>query len=239
MAKLILKFKDTTLKEIPIEKSQITIGRDQSNDIVIDNLAISRHHAKIFHYSDAYFFIEDLNSGNGVFVNARRIAKEVLSHNDEILLGKHTLVFIHTDKEPTEQGEKRATSLVEQTVILSPAPGAETPSTLAEHLSGLEGGIAIMSSGDEQERIILRKRLTVGGKSPMADIKLRGMFVGHPAFIISKKPEGFFITHSKGPRMTRVNGAVVDGQRELRDGDIITIGATKMQFYGAWQVWDE
>jgi hypothetical protein len=70
----------------------------------------------------------------------------------------------------------------------------------------------------------------------MADIKLRGLFVGHPAFIISKRPEGFFITHSKGRRMTRVNGAVVEGQQELQDGDIITVGATKMQFYNAKRV---
>jgi pSer/pThr/pTyr-binding forkhead associated (FHA) protein len=239
MAKLILQFKGTTLKEIPIDKSHLSIGRDQSNDIVIDNLAISRHHAKIFHYSDQYFFIEDLNSANGVFVNTHRVTKEVLSHNDEILVGKHTLVFMNPDKEPVEQSEMGAASLVEQTVILGPALGAGTPSALAEQLSGLEGGIAVMSGGNEQERIILSKRLTVGGKSPMADIKLRGMFVGHPAFIISKRPDGFFITHSKGRRMTRVNGAVVDGQRELRDGDIITVGATTMQFYDAWQVWDE
>ena len=60
MAKLILKLKDTVLKEIPIDKPQITIGRDRSNDIVIENLAVSRHHAKIFHHQDQDFFIEDL-----------------------------------------------------------------------------------------------------------------------------------------------------------------------------------
>lgn len=233
MPKLILKLKDTVLKEIPIDKPQITIGRDRSNDIVIENLAVSRHHAKIFHHQDQDFFIEDLKSGNGVFVNKQKITKEVLSHNDEILVGKHTLVFMNADKESGEQEGKKAASLVEQTIVLSPAMGAKMRAALAEQLPGLEGGIAIISGGGEQERILLTKRLTIGGKSPMADIKLRGLFVGHPAFIISKRPEGFFITHSKGRRMTRVNGAVVDGQRELQDGDIITVGATKMQFYNA------
>jgi pSer/pThr/pTyr-binding forkhead associated (FHA) protein len=236
MAKLILKFKDTTLKEIPIEKSPITIGRDRSNDIIIDNLAISRHHAKIFHQQDQRFFIEDLNSGNGVFVNKQKVTKEALRHNDEILVGKHTLVFMNADKAPGEQEGKRVASLVEQTIVLNPAMGAKMRAALAEQRPGVEGGITIMSGRGEQERIVLTKRLTMGGKNPMADIKLRGLFVGHPAFIISKRPEGFFITHSKGRRMTRVNGAVVEGQQELQDGDIITVGATKMQFYNAKRV---
>jgi len=239
MAKLILKLKDTVLKEIPIDKTQITIGRDRSNDIVIENLAVSRHHAKIFHHQDQYFFIEDLKSGNGVFVNKQKVTKEVLSHNDEILVGKHTLVFMSAEKKPVEQKEQRAASLVEQTILLSPDMGAKMRAALAEQPPGLEGSIALMSGGGEQERILLSKRLTVGGKSPMADIKLRGMFVGHPAFIISKRPEGFFITHSKGWRTTRVNGTVIDGQQELRDGDIIIVGATTMQFCSAKRVGGE
>jgi pSer/pThr/pTyr-binding forkhead associated (FHA) protein len=239
MAKLILKLKDTVLKEIPIDKPQITIGRDRSNDIVIENLAVSRHHAKIFHHQDQDFFIEDLKSGNGVFVNKKKVTKEVLSHNDEILVGKHTLVFVNEEKKPVEQKEQRAASLVEQTILLSPDMGAKMRAALAEQPPGLEGSIALMSGGGEQECILLSKRLTVGGKSPMADIKLRGMFVGHPAFIISKRPEGFFITHSKGWRTTRVNGTVIDGQQELRDGDIIIVGATTMQFCSAKRVGGE
>ena len=125
MAKLILKLKDTVLKELPIDKPQITIGRDRSNDIVIENLAVSRHHAKIFHHQDQSFFIEDLKSGNGVFVNKQKITKEVLSHNDEILVGKHTLVFMNEEKKPVEQKEQRAAPLVEQTVLLSPDMGAK------------------------------------------------------------------------------------------------------------------
>jgi pSer/pThr/pTyr-binding forkhead associated (FHA) protein len=48
--------------------------------------------------------------------------------------------------------------------------------------------------------------------------------------MISQKPSGFVITHGGGRRMTRVNGEVVSGQRELQDGDLITIGATKLKF---------
>lgn len=48
MSKVILKFKEAVLKEIPLDKEIITIGRNPGNDIHIDNLAVSGFHAKLF-----------------------------------------------------------------------------------------------------------------------------------------------------------------------------------------------
>ncbi len=67
MAKVLLKFKEAVLKEIPLEKEATTIGRKEENDIVIDNQAVSGHHAKIMQEGGS-FFIEDLSSLNGTFV---------------------------------------------------------------------------------------------------------------------------------------------------------------------------
>ncbi len=47
MIKLILKLKETQLDEFHLEKSMINIGRFQENEIVIDNMAISRRHAQM------------------------------------------------------------------------------------------------------------------------------------------------------------------------------------------------
>jgi hypothetical protein len=139
---------------------------------------------------------------------------------------------------PGKEGVDVSLSLAEETIILNPktqqrllALRAGKIPVVAEKRAELTGSIAISTGGVYRDRIVLTKQTTVGGKSPTADIKLRGVFVGNSAFIISKRPEGFFITHSEGKRMTRVNGEVVAGQRELKDKDIIMVGATKMQFY--------
>ena len=237
MAKLILKFKEATLEEIPINKPAITIGRVDSNDIKIENLAVSREHAKIVQDEDRYI-IEDLNSLNGTFLNEKRVMKGILRNNDEILVGKHTLVFIDEEEKPIEMRKDIDISLAEKTVILDTKKQRELISqavterpTIEEKPPELKGGVSIISRGVGQEDIKLTKRLTIGGKGETADIKLRGFFVGKIAFIISKRPNGFFITHSGGRSMTKVNGVEVEGQRELNDGDVIDIGSTRMQFY--------
>jgi pSer/pThr/pTyr-binding forkhead associated (FHA) protein len=237
MAKLIVKFKDATLQEIPMTKPTVTIGRVNKNDIKIENLAVSRQHAKIVRDGDRYI-IEDLNSLNGTFVNEKKVMKGILRNNDEILVGKHTLIFVDEEEKPIEMRRDIDISLAEKTVILDTKKQRELLSrrmeekpTIAEKPFELEGGISIISGGVDQKDIELTKRLTIGGRGESADIKLKGLFVGKIAFIISKRPNGFFITHSGGRSMTKVNGVAVGGQRELKDGDIIDIGSTRIIFY--------
>lgn len=71
----------------------ISIGREQDNDIVIDDSLASRYHAKIELY-DQVWFIHDLNSRNGVVVNGKRIESHApLSLHDEIRIGTSDFVF--------------------------------------------------------------------------------------------------------------------------------------------------
>ena len=94
MASLILKLKEKVLNEILLNnEAPTTIGRDPSNAIHLDNLSVSRFHAKI--YKQGWpFFIEDLKSTNGVYVNEKKVSwKSPLSNNDIITIGKYTLIF--------------------------------------------------------------------------------------------------------------------------------------------------
>ena len=68
-----------------------SIGRQQG-DIVLQDSTISRMHARIL-MTNGQFYIEDLGSTNGTFVNERRITSSVLSNNDTVRLGNVSLTF--------------------------------------------------------------------------------------------------------------------------------------------------
>jgi pSer/pThr/pTyr-binding forkhead associated (FHA) protein len=104
MAKIILKIKDRTLREIGLHKDAVTtIGRNPSSNIHLENPAVSRSHAKIYREGWQYY-IEDLGSSNGTFLNAERLSwktgqtskvswKAPLTNNDKIIIAKYTLIF--------------------------------------------------------------------------------------------------------------------------------------------------
>ena len=103
MLKIELKFKDKILKHFETDKSEITIGRGTNNDIQIDNLGVSKTHAKINKNPDAYTIV-DLNSTNGTILNDKQIKKAKLAPQDILTIGKHTLAFTSIDevKAPVE-----------------------------------------------------------------------------------------------------------------------------------------
>jgi pSer/pThr/pTyr-binding forkhead associated (FHA) protein len=116
MAKLILSMDGLVLKEIPLSKERTTIGRKPSNDIQIDNLAVSGEHAVIVTImSDS--FLEDLGSTNGTIVNGNPVKKHFLQNNDVIELGKYKLKFL------AEPGVLAAASAAdfEKTMVLRPS----------------------------------------------------------------------------------------------------------------------
>ena len=90
MLTILLKFNDKILKTIESDKKEIVIGRNAENDIVIENLAVSKMHARIVEQDGAYY-IEDLNSTNGTYLNKIKITKKDLKDNDIIIIGKHSL----------------------------------------------------------------------------------------------------------------------------------------------------
>ncbi len=72
----------------PEDNAEITIGRYTTNDITLNSDSVSKHHAKIS-YRNGNFFIEDLNSTNGVFVNGAKVTKSSISSSDKINITKN------------------------------------------------------------------------------------------------------------------------------------------------------
>lgn len=89
---LVLVREGTVLQKYKIHGARMLIGRDADNDIPVASEFISRHHIQISFYRDAYW-VNDLKSTNGTYVNGKRIVKHRLRNKDVIAIGHHRLVF--------------------------------------------------------------------------------------------------------------------------------------------------
>jgi len=91
-ALLIIKSGRKSGATFPLRKKVINMGRDSSNEIVIDDPKSSRQHAKIKLEGDN-FVIYDLASSNGTFVNGEKITSVKLNDGDEIKIGDTVFAF--------------------------------------------------------------------------------------------------------------------------------------------------
>jgi len=76
----------------------LTVGRSPHSDLFLDDVTVSRHHARILHDASG-FLVEDLNSLNGTYVNRKRIERHQLLDGDELQIGKFKLAFLEQEED--------------------------------------------------------------------------------------------------------------------------------------------
>lgn len=84
-------FNDEDVMTVDLDKECHVVGRHEECDIHIDNLGVSRQHAR-FMRSGAFYYVEDLNSANGTFVNGDQVKRHNLNNGDVVGIGKY---FLH------------------------------------------------------------------------------------------------------------------------------------------------
>jgi FHA domain/zinc-ribbon domain len=80
-------------ESFPLSADRMTIGRRPDSDIFLDDVTVSRDHALLVRRSGDYF-LDDLGSLNGTYVNRHRIESHRLEDGDELQVGKFKLAYI-------------------------------------------------------------------------------------------------------------------------------------------------
>lgn len=248
MAKLNFSLDGKLLGEFTLDKERITIGRRPTNDIHIDNLAVSGEHAMILTLGKDSF-LEDLNSTNGTMVNQKLIKKHVLQHNDVIEFGKYQLKFLSdapAQKTPNDGFEKTVLVNKPAAQANTPPQAAEAPQPVAEPApiaaapvpapvvqpvtqvapAPSAAGVAQikMLDGENAGQEVLLNRAMVKLGTPGAQLA-----------VITKRPNGYFISHVEGDKRPLLNGQSIGMQAHmLKHQDKIEVAGVEMEFHFAW-----
>jgi len=81
-------------RRIPLVNSQYIVGRDSDAGLVVSRSSVSRSHARLYIDDDGNWWVEDLNSTNGTFVNEQRIRAQLLSDSDQVRFGDAIYKFL-------------------------------------------------------------------------------------------------------------------------------------------------
>lgn len=101
--KLIMTLDGAIIREYPLNKESLSIGRRHGNDIQLNDMTVSGRHALITTIQNDTF-VEDLGSTNGTLVNGNFINKLLLMHGDIIQVGAHQFTYFseeNVEYEPT------------------------------------------------------------------------------------------------------------------------------------------
>jgi pSer/pThr/pTyr-binding forkhead associated (FHA) protein len=232
MVELTLTFERKPIKSYQLDKPIILIGRDPTCDIQIDNVGISRHHARIEKKNDI-FMLSDLASGNGTFVNGKRITSYNLNNGDEIGLWNYSVVFKAfeqvSDSAPSAAPEKPAAPKIDLDMTIA-IDRNQLEMKQKERGSMIRGYLAFEEKGHGNRFFSLLKSTTFWGKDSFCDFKLSGFFIMPKHAMIVRDESGFrfinFASHSQG----LINNMVKPDYR-LKDGDTIKIGNILYKFF--------
>ena len=233
MAILKLIFNGEVISDIPLNKEILTIGRKADNDIHIDNLSVSGHHAKITTILNDSF-VEDTNSTNGTYVNGSLIQKQPLRNNDVIKVGKHELRYINEEASTGDMFEK--------TMVINPGakgmPENEAGQALDQSMSKIASEIASADSGAKAKIGNASIRLVSGANSgkelPLTKVLTTLGNPGVQVAAITRRPTGYYLIHVDGgdnAGRPKVNGLEIGSQAQsLNNEDEIEVAGVKMMF---------
>lgn len=229
MAKLTLSFQGAPVGEYPLERDNTTIGRNAENDVHIDNLAVSGHHARIIRVLNDYFF-EDLDSTNGSQINGQPVKRHTLRHGDSISVGKHQLRFENDQGETGHNLEKtvfiRPSAMAElrgSSAASGSAPSASPPEP-PTHAARQQAHLQILSGPNAGRGIELVKEVTNIGRK------------GVQVVAITRRNARYYMVAIEGgegeERYPLINDLPTGPQAWLlHDQDVIEIAGVKMGFF--------
>ncbi len=210
MAKLTVFFKNKIISSELFEPGIVLIGRDTTNDLIIDSLAVAPTHAAIDIRDDGSSTITELDVDFPLFINGEKTRECTLNNEDMITLGKHDIVFNTTDSLNQTQAFENPVNIDQH--ALNQEIGFELPVPAAT--------LQVMDGENIGKILALKKAMTRLGNT------------GNGVIVISKRKEGYFVSVLENTGNITLNEVLLnDSTVKLNHNDVLVINHTALQFF--------
>lgn len=205
MAKFTVFFKDKVTQSQLFDSGIIRIGRDETNDLIIDNLAVAPAHAVVVIKEDNCT-IKQLNDEFPLIVNNEKYKNMLLVNGDTITIGKHTVVYNETELiVPPSEENRDVKKLNENLVNNTKAPEANLQVLDGPHIGRV---------------LPLKKSMTRIGQDSSG------------IAVISRRKDGYFISSLEGdPNIVINKEPLAEKTINLKTNDMVIIDDVSMQFF--------
>jgi pSer/pThr/pTyr-binding forkhead associated (FHA) protein len=220
MSKLIMTLDGAVIREYPIDKESLSIGRKHGNDIQLNDLTVSGRHTLIVTMGE-HVYVDDLGSTNGTLLNGARVAKTLIKHGDVIQVGNYQFTY-YDDEEMEYEPTMFIQAEIEETQVMDTNAKAPTMATQGERLAGVK----IMNGPMAKKVLELRKPFNTIG------------FNGIKMAMIARNADNYTISALKSNKLRRANDApMINGKPitmealRLKENDILELAGTQMTFF--------
>jgi hypothetical protein len=227
MPKFTVVLGRTPLKVYEFDQPVIKIGRVAGQDIVIDNMSVSRTQAEVVKQADGTWIVRDAGSSNGTFVNGDKLGGDrPLQPGDEISMGKYSVLFdraLEVAPQAATRPAAPAAGSEHSTMYLKPEEVKKLTQVSAQkrqahldwEIKGEKGTYALAATG-----------AALIGNDDLCDLSISG---ASNHVLIVKTSEGYEARNLSAFRGMTVKGMKAKRAR-LNDGDIIEMGGLKLTF---------
>lgn len=221
---LIIQAPNGDIREVPLAKAGVVLGRDDSADVRVDDKKVSRRHAA-FKLIDGLPWVEDLGSANGIRLNGKKVDKRSrVTTDDEVKVGSYQVRIKDVGDEGTgsaidEPDDLEASRPPTGTAQVRPRVIEKGPAKKAEDLPVLIG----IDAPVKGRSFPLRLGECIVGRLEECDVPILDGSVSrqHARLVYSK--DRVTVTDLGSANGVFVNGVRID-MAELAEGDVLKIG---------------
>ncbi len=216
-------------EQFELGSERMTIGRTGSNRIVLPDEGVSREHAAIEYHKDDYYIV-DLGSQNGVFLNGEKIERAKLKYWDEIQIHNFVIKFMAKPGLGSSKGkdDEKAQDIDADKTKFFNITDEKQLDDLRKKTK--ECFLIFQDSSGSQKKILIKKPRVVFGKSKNADINISGWFAPAVAATLEKQGGQYELVPNKRGKVVHENQSITQ-PTSLVDGSEFSVRGRKFGFF--------